>query len=366
MRSTHRLSLTSLLTVGCLVLALPTGAAAAEMRTVTDGAGRTVEVPVAPQRVYTTSPIAVMMLYSLAPEKMVGWNYKLGKEEARYILPSVRDLPALGGWFGETGKGNRETLLAARPDLILSIGTSDRTAAEFADRLQQQVGVPVYVHTGTLAGTAETYETIGALLGVFERAAPRADYARRALAHARAFMDALPPERRLTVYYAEGLRGLQSDSRGSLHTEPLDFLGIENVAGGTPTTGFGRMSVSLDQVIAWKPEVILVCPEKQNPDGSWVPEWLGDPSWSQIPAVASGRVFLVPGAPFNWFDRPPSAARLLGLKWILWSLWEDRVDFDMAAETREFYRLFYHYELSETEAREILEASRQAHRAFAR
>jgi len=325
---------------------------------VVDGAGRTLLVPAKIGRVYATSPVAIVMIYSLTPERMVGRNYKLGQAERRFILPAVRDLPALGGWFGENGKGNRETLLASKPDVILSIGYNDKTSIDFADRLQQQVGIPVFVASGRMADTAATYELLGTLLGVPERAKQLADYCRNALKEAKALADSVPPAERPRVYYAEGLRGVQTDTKGSMHTEPLDFLGVENVAQGEATSGFGRSEVSLDRVITWKPDVILACPEKVRPDGSWMPEWLRDPTWRAVPAVANGRVYLIPGAPFNWFDRPPSAARMLGVKWLLWVLYPDRVKFDMLAETREFYRLFYHYDLSEAEARAILDASR--------
>ena len=79
--------------------------------TVVDGAGRTLQVPAQIERAYVTSPVGAVLLYTLAPERLVGWNYKLGAAEKHFLLPSVHDLPALGGWFGENGKGNRETLL---------------------------------------------------------------------------------------------------------------------------------------------------------------------------------------------------------------------------------------------------------------
>lgn len=364
MRSLSRLSF--VLLAACLAFAgpgraaEPAGLTAAATVTVKDGAGRTLTLPVKITRAYATSPVAIMMLYSLAPEKMVGWNYKLGAAERHYILPAVRDLPALGGWFGENGKGNRETLLASRPDVILSIGNDSRTAVDFADRLQDQVGIPVYVDTGSLSATAETYERLGALLGVPERAKPLAEYARRALADAKAFAAALRPEDRKRVYYAEGMRGLQTDTAGSMHTEALDLLGVTNVAAGQATSGFGRIPVSLDQVIAWQPEVILACPEKSNPDGSWRPEWLADPGWDRVPAVVTGRIFVVPGAPFNWLDRPPSAARLLGLKWLQWAVWPETAKFDLVEETRTFYRLFFHYDLSRAEAEQMVAGSKLA------
>ena len=345
--------------LAALTLAVPLRAEDGKVFVV-DGAGRTLEVPAKINRAYATSPVAIVMIYSLAPERMVGWNYKLGKAERHYVLPSVRELPVLGGWFGENGKGNRETLLASKPDVILSIGYNDKTSVDFAERLQQQVGIPVFVASGRLEDTAATYELLGKLFGLPERAKLLADYCRKSLAEAKALAQSIPPTERPRVYYAEGLRGLQTDTKGSMHTEPLDFLGVENVAQGPETSGFGRVEISLDQVITWKPDVVLICPEKSNPDGTWIPEWLKDPTWRAVPGVAHGRVYLIPGVPFNWFDRPPSAARMLGVKWLLWVLYPDKVSYDMVTETREFYRLFYWYDMSEEEARKLLAASKSA------
>ncbi len=323
----------------------------------TDGAGRVLQVPREVRRIYATSPVANVLLYSLAPDKMVGWNYKLNPNEAHFILPSVRNLPAFGGWFGPSGTGSRETLLAAKPDVILSIGYSDATSVDFADRLQAQIGVPVVVASGRLQDFAATYELLGPLCGAPERAKELAAYCSRALADAKALADAIPRERRLRVYYAEGPRGLQTDSKGSLHAETLDLVGGENVAQGRQTENFGRAGVSLEQVITWKPDVMLVCPEKSDAALHWSPEWLAAPAWRQVSAVANGRIYIIPGEPFNWFDRPPSVNRMLGLKWVAWVLYPDRVKIDMVAETRAFYLLFYHYNMGVDEARKILAAS---------
>ena len=353
MRSSTRLNLFII-----LVFSAATALRAADTVAFVDGAGRTVQLPTKIERIYCTSPVAAIFLYSLAPSKMAGWNYKLGQAEAHFLLPEVRNLPVLGGWFGENGRGNRETLLAAKPNIVLSIGYNNRTSVEFAERLQEQIGIPVVVASGTLEDTAATYELIGGLCGANEQAAKLAAYCRKALAEAKALAATIPPEQRLRVYYAEGLRGLQTDPQGSMHAEILDLIGAENVARGPEASNFGRASVSLEQVIAWKPDAILVCPEKLNPDGNWLPEWLGAHEWSQVKAVEAGRVYIIPGAPFNWFDRPPAPSRFLGLKWVAWVLYPDRVKFDLTTETREFYRLFYHYDLSAEEARKILDASR--------
>lgn len=352
-------SLTRLISPLCWFLASALLAAAASPGTqpFTDRAGRQLQLPAKIERVYATSPIANVLLYTLAPEKMIGWNYKLNRREARYILPSVRDLPALGGWFGASGTGNRETLLAAKPDVILSIGYDDATAVDFAERLQKQLGIPVIVAGGRLQDFADTYELLGGLLGAPERAKELAAYCRTALSDAKALADSIPSEKRVRVYYAEGPKGLQTDTKTSLHAETLNLVGGENVAQGDESGSFGRANVSMEQVLSWKPEAIVIGPEKASGAEAWTPEWLRDPLWQTLPAVASKRVYVIPGEPFNWFDRPPSVNRLIGLKWTAWVLYPERAKYDMVAETRRFYSLFYHYDLSEDEARKLLHAS---------
>jgi len=322
-----------------------------------DGVGRTLQLPTEIKRIYTTSPVSAIMLYSLSPEKMVGWNYKLMPQDRPYILPAVRDLPVLGGWFGANGPGNREALLASQPQVILSIGDNDATAVDFADRLQQQMGIPVLVASGRLEDTAATYELLGKLCGNPERARELAAYCRKTLAEIQVLAASIPPEKRRRVYYAEGPRGLLTNVKHSMHAEALDLVGAENVAQGSETESFNRAAVSMEQVLAWQPDAMVICRDwSESP--SPCPEWLDTAQWRRIPAVAEGHAWQIPGTPFNWFDRPPSANRFLGLKWLAWALYPDRFKSDIVAETREFYRLFYHFDLTEEAAKKLLDASR--------
>src|SRR5690349_15587078 len=81
-----------------LVFALLPGIA--EARSVTDSAGRKVEVPDRIERVFAAGPPASILLYMLAPEKMTGWPDPPRAEERPFIAPQYRDLPALGRLTG--------------------------------------------------------------------------------------------------------------------------------------------------------------------------------------------------------------------------------------------------------------------------
>jgi iron complex transport system substrate-binding protein len=71
--------------------------------------------------------------------------------------------------------------------------------------------------------------------------------------------------------------------------------------------------------------------------------------------VTGKRVWLSPTAPFGWIDRPPSINRIIGLKWLSGLFFPDRFDFDLADETRRFYNLFYHVDLTDNELNRLIE-----------
>src|SRR5437764_14418220 len=103
-----------LLALLMVVLAVPGHA-----RTVTDSAGRKVEVPDKIERVFAAGPPASILLYMLAPEKMTGWPDAPRAEERPYIAETYRDLPALGRLTGRGGTANLAALLKTKPDLTL-------------------------------------------------------------------------------------------------------------------------------------------------------------------------------------------------------------------------------------------------------
>ena len=79
--------------LGAMLASSPDGQAA---RTVADSAGRQVEVPDRIERVFAAGPPASVLLYVLAPDRLVGWPRAPHPEDLRYIAPEYRDLPGLG------------------------------------------------------------------------------------------------------------------------------------------------------------------------------------------------------------------------------------------------------------------------------
>jgi iron complex transport system substrate-binding protein len=323
------------------VAILPLLSTAAHARPFTDAGGRTVEIPDNVTRVLTAGPPASVLVYVLAPDKLTGWVREPNAEEKQFLLPSVRDLPTFGRLTGQGGTANMEAVIAARPDLIIDVGSVNATYISLADKVQQQTGIPYVLIDGSFGNTAETLREVGELLGVAPRAKDLADYAERTLKDLDEGLAKIPVNSRPSVYYGRGPEGLETGLSGSINLEILEAAGATNVAAAAGKGGL--TNVSLEQVLGWNPDVILAASPK------FVSTVKSDPSWQSIAAVKGGNVFAAPSMPFGWFDSPPGINRLIGIRWLEAVLYPETFDIDLKTDVRKFFKLFYQVDVSETQ-----------------
>ena len=154
-------------------LLLPRRARAAS---VTDGAGRPVAVPARVERVFPAGPPAAIVLYTVAPDLLLGWPRANRPEEREFLLPDIGGRPEVGRITGRGNTANLEVVLALKPDLILDIGSVNATYVSLADRVTEQTKIPYALLDGRFDGTAASYRTIGALVGRPEPAEALARY----------------------------------------------------------------------------------------------------------------------------------------------------------------------------------------------
>lgn len=314
---------------------------------VTDSAGRQVEVPARITRVFAAGPPASTLLYVLAPEMMTGWVRAPREAEKPYLLPAVRELPALGRLTGRGDTLNLEALLADRPDLIIDFGTINGTYRSLADRVQAQSGIPYLLIDGRFANTPAALRLLGGILGVAARGEALARAAEAIFAAVDAVLAEVPPAQRPRAYLARGPEGLETGSRGSINTEIIERAGAVNVVEGLRERG-GLVTASLEQVITWAPDTIITL------DRGFRNSLRDRPAWRPVPAVAAGRVFLAPNLPFGFVDSPPSVNRLIGLTWLLHTLYPGRAPGALRDQVRGFYRLFYQVEPGDADLGRLL------------
>lgn len=310
--------------------ALPLAAAA---QAVTDGAGRSVAIPPKVERVYAAGPPASMLVFAIAPDKLVGWTRAFRPNEAAFVAPRYGSLPELGRLTGRGNTANVEVLLAAKVDLVVDAGSVADTYVSLAERVQQQTGIPYALLDGRIDAVPGSLRVLGRLLGEQKRGEFLASYYETALRDIKARVARVPQAERPRVYYGRGPAGLQTGLAGSINVEVLDYLGARNVAAGSKG---GLAQVSLEQVLAWNPEVILTS------DPNFHASVWKDARWQGVAAVKAKRVHLSPHLPFGWFDFPPGANRLLGLYWAGKLIYPTAFPEDLRPRVVEFHRHFYH------------------------
>jgi iron complex transport system substrate-binding protein len=316
----------------------------ARAATVTDATGRDLSVPGKVARVFPAGPPAAILLYTLAPDLLLGWPRANRPEECAYMLPDICTRPEVGRLTGRGNTANLESVIALKPDLILDVGSTSATFVSLAERLQQQTGIPYALLDGRFDAAAATYRKLGELIGRQNDAEKLARYADDTVKTTIGRIETVAASARPRVYYARAPRGLSTGLGGSINVETIEML-AQNVAGGTQG---GLANVSIEQVLLWNPDVIITI------DQEFAASVRNDPAWSSVKAVRDGRVHLSPKMPFGWVDFPPSVNRLIGLWWLAKILYPDRFPEDMRALTRDFYTMYYHRTPSDAQIDHVL------------
>jgi iron complex transport system substrate-binding protein len=300
---------------------------------VIDASGREIRPPVKVERVFAAGPPASVLVFAIAPEKLVGWTRGMRPAEAQFFDERYARLPELGRLTGRGDTANVEVVLRAKADLIVDVGGTGPSLAELAASVQSRTGIAYALFDGRLDSTPATLRALGRLMGDAARAEALARWFSTELQDARNRVARV--SRHPSVYYGRGPAGLQTGGKGSINVEVLDFLGARNAAAEARP---GLVTVSFEQILLWNPEVILTT------DPNFFRLASTDPRWKAIEAVKNKRVFMSPHLPFGWFDFPPGANRLLGIWWAGQLLYPREFDVDLRAKAAEFHRRFYHRE----------------------
>lgn len=319
-----------------------------DTREITDMAGRKVTVPSHIKKVFSTSPVTAIYIYTVNPDKLLGWNYDLNEYERKYVLPEYHNIPS----FGMGDSINYEAVIEANPDIAINVSKLNDASIADADKLSESLGIPVLIVSDNFEDAAEVYRFLGDILGEKEHTEKLAVYVEKVFTDIKSAN--IPEEDKVTIYYGNGVNSLETAPRGSSHAQIFDMVGAINVADLETKSG-GRVQVSLEQILAWDPEYIIVNGEpKQNMTGNdAAQEILNNPDFAPILAVKGEKVFGSPKAPFSWVDRPLGPNRIIGLRWLAAKLYPEYYTYNVDDEVKEFFKLFYHLELTDEMLNEL-------------
>ncbi|MBQ6100400.1 MAG: ABC transporter substrate-binding protein [Methanobrevibacter sp.] len=322
-------------------------------KNITDMVGRSVTIPASVNNVVATSPPMTTVLYMIAPDKLKAVNFQWTEDELKYVPSQYANYPVVGGWYGSQD-GSYEEFIATEPNIIIeSIDEGgDGDLATVNERQQKFGTIPVVAvnDTTNVEKVDSSITFMGEIIGAQDKAKQLTDFNDKYLdiVHDRA--SKLSDGDKKTVYYAQGDDGLQTNPSHSTHGQLIDLVGGKNVADaanqGNTTSG---IQVSIEQVISWNPDVII------TGDPEFYAKVYSDSNWASINAVKNKEVYLSPQSPFKWFDRPVGANMIIGVPWTAKVIYpDDYKDIDMVSATKEFYSNFYHFDLSDDEAKQLL------------
>jgi iron complex transport system substrate-binding protein len=295
-----------------------------QMEQVTDMMGHTVTVPRRVVRIATISATATQLVFAVgAQDQLVVATFGSavkGKAMAA-IYPRMNQVPEAGN----QSAANIETLLAARPDIVL---TEEGPALE----QMKAVGLPAYAFSAEQPGQLyDAIKRMGALTGHVAEATASLNLLTTKMKEVTDAVGVVESAKRLKVYVA---------GTSIFRTFGGDFFQTFMVrnAGGVSVseqlTG-GKVDVSPEQVLVWNPDVIVLTSYTKDT----VSDVLANPKLQNVAAVRDHRVYVMPKYVVSW-DMPVPES-FLGTMWLAQKLYPQRVQFDMSAEIAQFYQQFY-------------------------
>ena len=283
-----------------------------------------------------------MMLYTLAPELLVGRNRVPSGEALEFFPPAHRNPTPIRQLPGINNPAADAEFIALKPDVYVDYGSLDPDYIRSVEAVQRRTGVPGIILDGALAKIPDAYRTLGAALGVAERGRRLGDAAERFLTKYRGSLGhATAPARVYLACSGDGYLPCLADESGG---EQLQWLGAVNVAGTTATAP--NRPLTLGEIRSLKPEAIITT--------SSATKFRSDPAWQTVDAVAKGRVYEWPALPYSWGSRPPSVNRLPGVAWLAYVARAREFDAEFASDVRMLYSDFYHLQLTDAQLEKLL------------
>ena len=222
-----------------------------------DSAGCTVELPKQIDRIAPSGGVAQMVLFAIAPDKIVGISSKWKEAALPYLHDEYRNLPIFGQFYGMKNF-NKKAVLSAHPQVIIDVGEKKATIVEDMDQIQASLGIPVIFIEARLDNTDEAYRTLGKILDREKEGNALADYCHTTYTRSKEL--AATVQSKPSLLYVRGSQGNMVVARDSFHAQVIDLL-ADNAAVITEATEGSMSQVSMEQILAWNPDVLILAAE---------------------------------------------------------------------------------------------------------
>lgn len=295
--------------------------------TITDQAGRTVEVG-------DVETISVCWYMANDFVLAMGLGDKLASigphdDFQIMVLPGIPNLQTVG-----RGRPDMEKLAALNPDLFIHT-VADKENIDAIERL----GIPmIQIDPEDIDATLEAYHLVGKATGNEGRAIMLEEYYRNTVKIAADRIGNVPEDQRPTFVLLGGEKGKVADG-SMMQSEMIVNGGGVNKAASIAAEEFWP-EVGVEKVFEWNPDVIFVSRQAKYT----AEEILQDPVWADLAAVKNGRVYELPSKLHNWEN--PGMATCLGTVWSMMKLYPEQYsEEEMDKLVSDFYKTVYNLDI---------------------
>jgi len=298
---------------------------------IVDLAGRSVTLPAQVNRVVSLHPLTTHVVWRLAPNKLMNMDRMFQARVSKFPCPPadrvlLQSLPVTGVYSDSL---DQDLITSLRPDLIVSVANDPNI-----DKYQPKFGCQaIAVSKATLDACSASFELIGKAVGNLGGGYELAAYWNGAMRRVAACTGRIPASTRLKVYYASHDALLTTPGTSTIMSSILNLAAAIGFSAANPGSGIAptdeRGAISLEQLVAWDPDVIVTS------NSSLPPQIVSDPRLRGVGAVVHDRVYANP--PEASLDGVKS---LMGLVWISTLLYPKTVTLDYETEAQTYYALF--------------------------
>ena len=285
---------------------------AAETGDLTDGAGRALSIPEAPEqeKIASAYGAAVPFLAALElGEQVVAVNAK-----STFWMEAV---PALQE-AGSVGRGvvDLEALAESGATVLVHRANDPETVDAVT-----QLGIDVVcISAEDTQGVYDTLELLGAYFGKEDRVAEVVDWMERQYDTIEEITADIPQEERVTALVMGSEPGRVAGG-DMLQSHMIEAAGGISVS-AEMTNDSNWMDVGVETVFTWDPQYIF-CTSSASLEYDPA-ELLGNPTWSALAAVQSEHILKIPAQIDSWDI--PGVASVLGTWWMLHQMYPQYCD----------------------------------------
>ena len=252
------------------------------------------------------------------------------------VYPRLKNVTSVGT-FNDV---NLEYLLKLNPDIVFAGVTSGVTNNRI-----EEMNIPVFtlgIGKHNIHTLLEEFLHVGKILNKEQKAKELVKYWHAKINLIETRVSSIKPSKRKRVFYTSGSGGLSSENKNGWGNEFIRASGGINVASELKTKG----SISSEILLTWDPDIIITSTNK-TPHGP-TSDITKNIAFKNLSAVKNKTVYNAPIGTF-WWDRP-SPESILGIIWLSKILYPEVMkDIDLKQETKNFYKKFYGYALTDKE-----------------